>query len=62
MQVKGSSQIGLADAVEDAMNQAPRTGNEPRTYEVRRQWVEDGGIVGRMYYAEVRVTGADVDA
>lgn len=61
MQVKGHAKSSLADALEEAITSAPRTGNAPRTYEVIRAWVEDGGVVGRMYYVEVRVTGQDVE-
>lgn len=54
--IKGGSPTGLNEALEDAINQAPRTGNEPWSYEITKSWVEDGGVVGRMYYVEVRVT------
>jgi flavin-binding protein dodecin len=60
MQVKGASQSSLADALEDAIRQAAPTNDIPQTYELRRAWVEAGGIVGQMYYVEVNVTGPDV--
>ena len=61
MKAKGASQESLEAALKDAISQAPRTGNAPRHYEITRQWVEDGGVVGRMYYVEVRVAGHDVE-
>ncbi len=61
MQIKGESRSSLAEALEHAIDQAPRTGDAPSTYEIRRSWVEDGGVVGRMYYVEVRVTGQHIE-
>jgi flavin-binding protein dodecin len=60
MHVKGASQSSLADALDNAIREAAPTNDIPRTYDVRRAWVEVGGIVGQMYYVEVDVTGPDV--
>lgn len=61
MLVEGTSIEGFEEAFADAVAKAPG-GNTPRRYELRRVWLDQGGIVGRMFGCEVEVSGPDVDA
>jgi hypothetical protein len=60
MRVTGSSQKDLAQALEDAIQHGPPPSNVPRTYKVRRSWVEAGGFAGTWYKVEVKIAGADL--
>ncbi|KQR50679.1 hypothetical protein ASF88_15650 [Leifsonia sp. Leaf336] len=59
MLVEGQSMEGFEKAFDDAVTKAPGS-TVPRRYELRRVWVDQGGVVGRMYGCEVEVSGPDV--
>ncbi len=61
MLIEGQSMEGFEKAFDDAVAKAPG-GNLPRRYELRRVWMDQGGIAGRMFGCEVEVSEPAVSA